>query len=391
MAVEGVATRSLALAVLARVEDGGAFATLALSGELERSGLDARDRALVTDLVNGTLRWQRYLDFVVGRYLADPPPPAARRALRLGAYQLLRRPDIPAYATVSATVAAAPKRFRGLVNAVLRKVAGNDAGREPVAPDRATALSYPDWLVDRLCEDLGSERAIAALAIMNEPPVTTVRDDGYVQDPSSQLVVAALRARPGDLVIDLCAAPGGKSTGIAGSGATVIACDLHPSRAALVRDNDIRVAAGRMPVVVADARRPPLRPGIADRVLLDAPCSGLGALRRRSDARWRMRADSVEALAELQWEMIDAAVGCLAPGGWLVYSVCTLTAAETLGVDARVESSHPELHPLEPPGSPWEPWGRGAILLPAAEHHGMCVFRYRLGSDQPGEAPPGRT
>ena len=92
---------------------------------------------------------------------------------------------------------------------------------------------------------------------------------------------------------------------------------------------------------------------------------------------------SVEALAELQWEMIAAAVECLAPGGWLVYSVCTLTAAETLGVDARVESAHPELQPLEPPGSPWEPWGRGAILLPAADRDGMCMFRYRMGNDRP--------
>ena len=161
---QGAAALRVALEVLARVEDDGAYANLVLSPVLERSGLGPTDRGFVTDLVYGTLRRQRSLDHLVDRFLTSPPPPAARRVLRLGAYQLVFRDDIPTYAAVSATVDAAPKRFRGLVNAVLRKVDG-----APVQyPDDATALSYPDWVVARLRDDLGIEDADAALTAMNQ-------------------------------------------------------------------------------------------------------------------------------------------------------------------------------------------------------------------------------
>jgi 16S rRNA (cytosine967-C5)-methyltransferase len=373
-----VLTRSIALEVLARVEDDGAFANLALAAALGRSSLDQRDRAMVTDLVNGTLRSRRYLDFVLARHLQRPAPPAARRALRLGAYQLLRRADIPPYAAVSATVSATPKRYRGLANAVLRRVADEDVGDPPEPPDVATRLSYPDWIVSRLVEDLGESRALGALASMNFAPTVAVRPDGYVQDPASRSVVDVLGVQPGETVLDLCASPGGKATAIAGEGAFVVAVDLGESRVRLLKGNAGRFGGGLVGVVRGDATRVPFRARGADRVLLDAPCSGLGVLRRRADARWRVEPDAPDELAALQRSMLDAAVGCLRPGGVLVYSVCTLTAVESLGVDRHLEQDHPGLVP-EPPGAPWEPWGRGGILLPEAAHDGMCVFRYRLG------------
>jgi 16S rRNA (cytosine967-C5)-methyltransferase len=375
----GVAARRLALDVLARVEDGGAYANLALSAALDRSTLEVRDRALVTDLVNGTLRGQRYLDFVIGRHVERPAPPVPRRALRLGVYQILRRPDIPAYAAVSATVSATPKRYRGLLNAVLRKVAAEDPQHPPQPDDLATRLSYPDWIVERLIGDLGERRAMAALEAMNGVPSTTVRSDGYVQDPASQLVVAALGARQGETVLDLCAAPGGKASASASAGAFVVAVDLGAARTRLLAGNLARFGQGRAVPVRGDATAVPCRSGAAARVLLDAPCSGLGVLRRRSDARWRIGSSAPEELAELQRGMMDAAVRCLRPGGVLVYSVCTLTAAESLGVDEHVACRHPWLRP-EPPGPPWEPWGRGGLLLPDADHDGMCMFRYRATS-----------
>ena len=361
--------RRVALDALRRIDE-GAYANLLVPSMLEDSGMRERDRGFVTELVYGTTRMRRACDFLVDRFLVRELDVDTRNALRLGAYQL-HFLQTPAHAAVSATVDVAPKRSRGLVNAVLRKVAG-----APVSwPDDATRLSYPDWILDRLVADLGRDDALAALATMNEAPTMTVRDDGYVQDRASQLVVAAVGAQPGMRVADTCAGPGGKATGLAAAGALVAAADVQRHRAELVRSNAARLGADVV-VVAADGRRPPFRPQSFERVLVDAPCSGLGVLRRRPDARWRIQPDDVTRLAALQRDLLDAAAGLLAPGGELAYSVCTLTAEETIAVDAWFASAHPELHPLDPLGGVWRERGRGAILLPQAEGtDGMYLLR----------------
>jgi len=368
--------RALALRALVRIDTEGAYANLVLPALLSRSDLSARDRAFATSLVYGTTRMRRACDWLVDRFLAKPPPPAARAALRLGAYQLVFL-GTPAHAAVSATVGVAPKGMRPLVNAVLRKVAA-----APVAwPDDATRLSYPDWIVERLVEDLGRDDALGALTMMNEPAAAVERPDGYVQDLASQEVTALVEAQPGERVADLCAAPGGKATGMAAAGAVVVAADVRPARAGLVQANAARLGlADAVRVVVADARRPPLRAAAFDRVLVDAPCSGLGALRRRPDARWRIDAGDVERLAALQHDLLDAALGLVRPGGLLVYSACTLTRAEGVDVDRAFRALHPGLEPLPCPPAPWSPWeGAIARLLPqAAGTDGMVVARYRV-------------
>jgi 16S rRNA (cytosine967-C5)-methyltransferase len=359
--------RAVALKALGRIEAEGAYANLAVPGELAHADLEERDRRFVTDLVYGTTRMQRACDFLVDRFLLRPVTADVRRILRLGAYQL-HFADVPPHAAVGETVTLSPQKVRGLVNAVLRRVADT-----PVEwPDDATRLSYPDWIVERLRVDLGEADALAALEQMNARAEKTVRDDGYIQDRASQWVATLVDARPGELIVDLCAAPGGKATAMAASGATVIAGDLHPKRAALITENGLRT------VVVTDARRPPFPRGSFDRVLVDAPCSGLGALRRRPDARWRITPDDVEHLTVLQRELVDAAVSLLRPGGVLVYSVCTLTKDESLGIDDHLAAHHPELVPLEPPCEPWQPWGRGGLLLPqTAGTDGMTILRLR--------------
>lgn len=370
--------RSVALAALVEIESDNAYANLKLGPLLERSGLDDRDRRLVTELVYGSIRRRRSLDYMVDRFLVSDPPAAARAALRLGAYQL-RFTDIPDHAAVSATVDVTPKRFRGMVNAVLRKVA-----KAAVSwPDDATRLSYPDWIVERLRSDLGDEVATMALETMNRAPEVSVRDDGYTQDRSSQRVVASLGVGPGQLVVDICAAPGGKATALAGLGARVIAADLRPKRVRLVADNADRTSAdrpddGAVWPLVADARRPPLRPELADVVLVDAPCSGLGVLRRRPDARWRIAQHDVDELAALQFDVLDAASALVVAGGLLAYSVCTLTRAETIEVAERFAAANPEFVPTAPPGEPWVAWGSGALLSPQADDSdGMALFTWR--------------
>lgn len=376
MSETGVESRRVALAALGRIDEDGAYANLVLPAMLDQGdpALSEQDRGLVTDLVYGTERMRRACDHLADRFLSSDPPPAARRALRLGTYQLAFRADLPAYAAVATTVSATPKRFRPLVNAVLRRVS-----TAPVEfPDAATRLSYPDWVLDRLRADLGDVDAEVALRTMNRPPPVHRRADGYVQDLASQWVADLVGALPGERVADLCAAPGGKATALAASGAVVVASDLQERRAGLVVANAARTGALGVLTVVADASVPPLRSASFDRVILDAPCSGLGVLRRRPDARWRIDAAAPERLAASASVMLDAAAGLLRVGGTLVYSVCTLTAAESLAVDARLASSHPELQPEPPPGDPWRPWGRGAILLPqVADTDGMCIFRYR--------------
>lgn len=354
--------------MLRRIEADGAYANLALPAALGAASLSPADRALATELVYGTTRMRRACDFLVDRFLLRDPDPEVRTLLRLGAYQL-HFTAIADHAAVSETVELAGHKAKGFVNAILRKVA-----TAPVNwPDDATRLSYPDWIVDRLVTELGAEDALAAMEMMSTAPEVTRRADGYVQDRASTWVAEAVDAQPGELVADLCAAPGGKATALAATGATVIACDLQLHRLGLVRAN-----APEMALVAADATRPPLRAGAFDRVLVDAPCSGLGALRRRPDARWRIRPVDIDELAALQQRILDAARVLVRPGGVLVWSVCTLTAAESIQLDAS------GLEAIEPIpsgaciGAPWRPYGDGARLLPQdAGTDGMTIRRWR--------------
>lgn len=374
----GVAARRLAVDALVRIERDGAYANLVLPPMLTSSSLEPRDRAFVTELVYGTTRMRRACDWLVDRFLPDPErvDVTARSWLRIGAFQAVVL-GTPPHAAVGATVEAAPKRLRGLCNAVLRRVTAS----MPVEwPSEAVRLSVPDWLLDRLVGDLGVERAVAAIEAMDRPAQATVRDDGYVQDLGSQLVVDAVAVAEGDLVLDMCAAPGGKATGLASRGARVVAADSRPGRARLVVRNreSLGIDPLRLPVVAADGLAPPFRPASFDTVLLDAPCSGLGSLRRRPDARWRIGPDDVESLTVLQRGLLERALELVRPGGEVVFSVCTITRDETAAIDEWLASTRPDVVALDPPGAPWEPLGRGALLLPqTADTDGMYVLRLR--------------
>ncbi|MDQ1444856.1 MAG: rRNA (cytosine967-C5)-methyltransferase [Acidimicrobiaceae bacterium] len=369
----------MALRALLEIEE-GAYANLAVPRLLDDCDLDQRDRAFVTELSYGTTRMRRACDWLVDRFINRPLDAETRNVLRLGAYQLVFL-GVPPHAAVAATVDAAPVRSAGLVNAVLRKVAGSLPPRWPNPP---TELSYPDWIVERMARELGADDALAALKTMNEAPPVTERPDGYIQDEGSQLVAAAVDVRPGDVVADLCAAPGGKATAMAaamaaaGGSGMVAASDVNPTRVGLIESNVRRLRASNVVPLVADGRMPPYRPQAFDRVLLDAPCSGLGVLRRRPDARWRIQAADVPRLVDLQKALVDKAVALLKPGGVLVYSVCTMTLAESVGIDKWLAEAHPDLVALPPPGPPWTPLGRGARLLPqTVGTDGMYVLRLR--------------
>ena len=369
--------RLVALAALASV-DGGAFANLTLPPLLvkaKREGMSDRDAPLTTELVYGTIRMQRQLDSLLHPHLSRTPDAEVRRVLRLGTYQI-HHLRIPAHAAVSETVAISPPKARGFVNAVLRQVAASRA--EPSHRSFGERLSYPDWIVDAVIASLGKADAVDVLEAMNVAAAVHEREDGYVQDLASQSIGPFVGARPGELVLDLCAAPGGKATAMAGSGAFVVAVDLHDHRCVLVSENAVRLGLdSRIAPVCADGMALPFRPATFDRVLVDAPCSGLGSLRRRPDARWRIMRSDVAELVVLQQSLLAAAADAVRPGGTIVFSACTLTLEETQGIDEWAAAALPHLTALPPPSGPrWRRWGRGSLLLPAATD-GMFAVAYR--------------
>ena len=366
--------RRVALDALRRIEADGAYANLVLGPMLATSGLGDMDRRFVTELVYGTTRMRRACDAVVDRFVTSPPDDSTRTVLRLGAYQLVFA-GVPPHAAVSETVSLAPKRTRGFVNAVLRKVARLSIA-EMSWPSDGARLSYPDWIVDVFRAELGDD-AMPALSRMNQAPPVTERADGYVQDESSQWVAAAVHVTAGERVLDVCAAPGGKATAMAGAGAAVVANDQRVGRARMVQDN-ARTLELDLPVVVGDGSAPPFRPASFGAVLLDAPCSGLGALRRRADARWRIQPKDITELAVLQAALLRSAAPLVAPGGRLVYSVCTITAAES------VEHPTPEGFEVDqtpPDVGHWRSFRQGWRVLPHdADTDGMVLIRYRRTS-----------
>lgn len=366
--------RQLALDVLQRIEHDGAYANLVLGPTLTASNLTDQDRRFATELVYGSTRMRRACDAVVDRFVNQPPDDETRSILRLGAYQLAYA-GVPAHAAVSETVELAPGKTRGFVNAVLRRVADSPV-ESMVWPSDASRLSYPNWLFDRLVAEMGDE-AIPAMEQMNVAPTVNTRADGYVQDASSQWVAAAVDVQPGERVLDICAAPGGKATAIANEGALVIAADMRHRRAHLVRENVERLGL-ELPVVTADGTAPPFRPGAFDAVLLDAPCSGLGALRRRPDARWRIEASDITELVALQRALLVAAAPLVRVGGRLVYSVCTVTAEESID---HVTPEGFEIDDTEPFVGSWNRFGQGWRVLPHdADTDGMVLIRYRRTS-----------
>ena len=426
-------TRVLALDALVRIED-GAYANLLLPELLRRRDLEARDRAFVTDLVYSTVRQQRALDFVLARFSSRPLhklDAPVRAALRLGAFQL--GAGMAAHAAVGETVEAAPERARGFVNGTLRSLArAGPPWPLPEGDDAASIgirTSHPDWIVETFIRELGTEAALATLELDNQPPPVTLRVNGtrttppraiaqleglgveveqstvvpdsllvrhtgdlaavplvrdgalVVQEQASTAVVAALDPQPGEHVLDVAAAPGGKSITAAGrmtQDGLVVAADVHAARVRMMARTFERVGARRAVPVVADGRHLPFGDQRFDRVLVDAPCSGLGVLRRRPDARWRVQPHDVDDLAALQRELLVEAARVVRPGGRLVYSVCTITAAETEGVDAFAADELPDLVACEPPwptGGAWRARGRGTLLVPsAAGTDGMFVL-----------------
>lgn len=394
--------RKVAAEVLAAVRDDDAYANLLLPGRIAQAKLSPGDAALATELTYGTLRMQGRYDRIIrlaANRETDAIDPVVLDVLRLGVHQLLAT-RIPPHAAVGDTVALAPRRATGFVNGVLRTVSRSTPEEwEARVTDGLTGdarlaaeYSHPEWVVDALRRGLEADRRAAELeallaadnvapvvalvalpglvevAAVGEPGAiapTAVRALGgdpaavpavaaglaRVQDEGSQLAALALsRAReiaPGERWLDMCAGPGGKAALLAAEarigGAELIANELVPARAGLVR-RALAVFDPVPRVVEGDATRfATSEAGGFDRILLDAPCTGLGALRRRPEARWRKQPTDIPGLVALQARLLDAAVAALAPGGLLAYVTCSPHPDETRAAVAGVLDRHPEV------------------------------------------------
>ncbi|HSL65748.1 MAG TPA: transcription antitermination factor NusB [Gaiellaceae bacterium] len=361
--------RRAAYEVLLRVFEQDAFADRALA--TASTGLDDRDRALARRLAYGAVQRVRTVDHALetlGRRRVARLDAPVRAALRLGAYQLGWVEGVPRYAAVNESVELVRRarlaRAVPFTNAVLRRVADGIGPLLAALPDGPLKESYPDWVWEVWRRDLGEVEALALMRAQNEPLPTVIRlvrgeppgepdpdvpgafhvarvdeealAEGRVwpQSAASQLVGLALGSREGERVLDLCAAPGGKATMLAGD---VTAVEIHPGRARELRENVARLGAANVTVVEADGLALPAELGGFDRALVDAPCSGLGVLASRPDLRWR-----AAPLPELQLALLRAAAARVRSGGTLVYAVCTVNADEN---EAVVDAAGLEIDP----------------------------------------------
>jgi 16S rRNA (cytosine967-C5)-methyltransferase len=371
-------SRAVAHAVLGRVFDEGAFADRAFRAEAERAQLDPRDRAFAQQLAYGVVQRRATLDHLIAQLSSRPPgklDPPVRDALRLGLFQLLFLDGVADHAAVSESVDLAG-RGRGLVNAVLRRAQRERhallAALHDDTPEAAAVMhSHPEWLVRMWWEQLGADETRALLERDNEPAESAVRintlrataldlgvpthpapdlPEGLVleaaldvhatdafergelmpQSRASMLVSRILDPQPGERVLDLCAAPGAKTTHMAalmeGQG-EVVAVEAHAGRARALEENARRLGASNVRVVVGDAAEP-VGGEPFDRVLLDPPCSDLGTLQSRPDVRWRKDPALIERVSAQQALLLETAAAQVRPGGVLVYSTCTISARE---------------------------------------------------------------
>lgn len=381
-------------------------------GSLDIAPQPSRDRSLVTELVYGTTRRQRTLDAIVAQLAKKPPdkqPPQIRLMLHLGLYQLRYLSQIPASAAVNTTVdlvnRSSSSGLAGFVNGLLRRyVRLSEQGQDPLQlPDDpidrlGVQYSYPNWIVQVWLEQFGFAETEKLCDWMNQPPAIDLRinplqasieaveaamaeaeirvcrlphlpqalrlldrtgairhlpgfEQGWwtVQDSSAQMVSHLLDPQPGEVAIDACAAPGGKTTHIAelmDDRGLVKACDLSGDRLKRLRQNIDRLHLTSIQTAAADSRTAQF--DLADRVLLDVPCSGLGTLHRHADARWRQSPDSIRSLAQLQTELLQQVSTWVKPQGMLVYATCTLHPLENEAIVESFLRAHPHWQ-IEPP------------------------------------------
>lgn len=384
--------RQLTLRALLEWEKGRTFSDEILHTLFERQRPSALDRAFIMETFFGSIRHLSELDFLIERLRNGELDKETRAILRLGMYQLFHL-RTPPHAAVNETVNLA-NRSRGLVNAVLRRALREKDQLEDALEHAPAAVrtSHPEFLLERWNKQYGPEATEKLAEWNNQPADVHVRANGlritpgelllaspgaepaaihpkmvkvkqlpfswiaqglcYVQDPSTLVACDLLDPQPGDTVLDACAAPGGKTSYLAQlmqNTGRIIACDLYESRVERLRENLKRLGVENATALVHDTMQATPPGGIAefDRILIDAPCSNTGVLRRRVDVRWRLTDEDFLRMPAQQLALVRRAAALLKPGGTLVYSTCSLEQEENEKVVERALAALPELRFLE--------------------------------------------
>jgi 16S rRNA (cytosine967-C5)-methyltransferase len=363
--------RRAAVSILRAWSKGHAYAENLIERHASRNDLSSADRALLNAIVLGVLRNLRLLDHWIAGLRKGKLDDETRDILRVGLCQLLIL-QLPDHAAVFETVELGKSSVRGLINAVMRRAASSRKELLDTASLPAEIRhSHPDWLGKRWLQTFGKDETEALMAFNNEPapvfgrinplvqgpielpentsaeglPEGFIRIAGhipgellakgaiYIQDPATRHSVELLDPKPGERILDACAAPGGKAFLIAaaqGGGKDLVCTDSNEKRLPRLRDNLKRLHCGDAEIDVHDWSRPAPEKwhGTFDAILLDVPCSNTGVFRRRVDVRWRLRPKDIEDLTKLQRQIIDNALPCLKPGGRLVYSTCSIEPEE---------------------------------------------------------------
>ncbi len=399
--------REAAVKILNEVHEKGAYANVALVQELRRTGLQDMDRRFVTELVYGAVKAGDTLDWMLRRYVNRPIakiPPMVRDILRLGLYQLFFMDKVPASAACNESVELTKRYGHAgtvkFVNAVLRTAvreperANFPDGKGKATEHLALAAQHPQWLVKRWIREFGYEETRLLCAFDNEQAplclrantlkigreqlLTVLAEEGaivepsgwapegilcsahgsldtmpslkaglfQVQDESSMQVAHVVDPQPGEFVLDVCCAPGGKATHMAAlmhNRGRILAGDIYEHKLQRIQENAERLGITILETKLLDARKiGDLYTAQADRVLVDAPCSGLGVLRRKPDARWKKTPELLQELPILQGEILESAAKAVKPGGVLVYSTCTMAREENQSVVESFLAGHKE-------------------------------------------------
>lgn len=426
--------RDAALTILLAVDKHQAYSNLLLNQTINKYKIEAKDRALLTELTYGTLQYKYTLDYYLEPFIKGKMDLWVKWLLRLSLYQIVFLDRVPDHAAVNEAVEIAKRRghkgIASVVNGVLRSILRQGVRSTEEITDSTKRLaietSHPDWLVARFIEAYGFEKTKEMLKENNLPPIASIRvntakatveevlalleeegvkaeqskvipeclhllsgqasrtkafKDGYItiQDESSMMPANALNPQPGWRVLDMCAAPGGKTTHMAEkmkNEGSILATDLHPHKLDLIDETSNRLGLEIIQTAPVDGRKAAefLEAESFDAVLVDAPCSGLGVMRRKPDIKYTKREEDLSRLHEIQLQLLDNAVKVLKKGGRLVYSTCTINKEENEETVQAFLASHPEMEAVPLENLPKE-------LLEKSQGGMLQVFPQDFGSD----------